>query len=87
MVEEVAERVDDLGFGDAEGLGDVEAGSAQKTGAVDTIPCAHCGARLPPGYALCGKCGMPLKKAACDKCGAALIEGFAFCGKCGARVE
>jgi molecular chaperone DnaK len=51
-----------------------------------TVNCAHCGARLPPGFAFCGKCGMPLKQDACGQCGAALVEGFAFCGKCGAKV-
>lgn len=51
-----------------------------------TVNCAHCGARLSPGFAFCGKCGMPLKAQACGKCGAALVEGFSFCGRCGAKV-
>jgi molecular chaperone DnaK len=51
------------------------------------VSCANCGARLPKGYAFCGKCGVPLKKDACSACGAALVEGFQFCGKCGARIE
>ena len=51
------------------------------------VNCANCGARLPPGFAFCGKCGVPLKKDACSACGAALVEGFKFCGKCGARIE
>jgi predicted amidophosphoribosyltransferase len=58
----------------------------QTPGGVSTVNCAHCGARLPPGFAFCGKCGMPLKKETCGQCGAALVEGFAFCGKCGAKV-
>src|SRR5262249_53214055 len=47
------------------------------------VNCANCGARLPPGFAFCGKCGVPLKKDACSACGAALVVGFTFCGKCG----
>jgi molecular chaperone DnaK len=51
------------------------------------VNCANCGARLPEGFAFCGKCGVPLKKDACSACGAALVEGFSFCGKCGAKIE
>jgi molecular chaperone DnaK (HSP70) len=51
------------------------------------VNCANCGARLPKGFAFCGKCGVPLKKDACSSCGAALVEGFSFCGKCGAKLE
>jgi molecular chaperone DnaK len=57
-----------------------------KADGVDTVNCAHCGARVPPGFAFCGKCGMPLKKDACSQCGAAMVDGFSFCGKCGAKV-
>jgi adenylate cyclase len=51
------------------------------------INCANCGAQVPPGFAFCGKCGVPLKKDACSACGAALVEGFQFCGQCGAKIE
>jgi molecular chaperone DnaK len=50
------------------------------------VNCGHCNARVPAGFAFCGKCGMPLKKDTCGSCGAALVEGFKFCGKCGAKV-
>lgn len=53
----------------------------------DMVSCANCGARLPRGFAFCGKCGVPLKKDACSACGAALVEGFQFCGSCGAKLE
>jgi hypothetical protein len=49
--------------------------------------CGNCGASMPPGYAFCGKCGVPLRKNCCRACGAALLEGFAFCGRCGAEAE
>ena len=49
--------------------------------------CGNCGAAMPPGFAFCGKCGMPLKPDCCSACGASLMEGFAFCGKCGAKAE
>ena len=51
----------------------------------EMVACGHCGASFPPGFAFCGKCGMPLKKENCSKCGAAFVEGFAFCGKCARR--
>jgi len=53
----------------------------------EKVNCANCGALLPPGFAFCGKCGVPLKKEECSACGAALVEGFSFCGKCGAKLE
>jgi hypothetical protein len=51
------------------------------------VVCANCEARVPKGFAFCGKCGVPLKKDSCSACGDALVEGFQFCGKCGARLE
>ena len=52
-----------------------------------SVLCGNCGARVPPGFAFCGKCGCPLKKDKCGRCGAALVEGFKFCGKCGEKVD
>lgn len=49
--------------------------------------CGNCGAAMPPGFAFCAKCGVPLRKDTCGACGAALLEGFAFCGKCGAKAR
>jgi molecular chaperone DnaK len=51
------------------------------------VRCGNCGGEMPPGYAFCGKCGVPLRKDECGQCGAALLEGFRFCGRCGAEVE
>ncbi len=61
-----------------------KAASGPKPG--ETVQCGNCGAQLMPGFAFCGKCGVPLKKENCSTCGAQLMEGFEFCGKCGGKV-
>ena len=57
------------------------------TSGEEQVICGNCGARLAPGLAFCGKCGVPLQKTTCVKCGAGMVEGFTFCGRCGAKVE
>lgn len=81
------DQLDETFPGLAEGPEEAEGEEAAGATGPATVECANCEARLPPGFAFCGKCGMALKKDACAACGAALVEGFQFCGKCGARVE
>jgi molecular chaperone DnaK len=68
----------------AEDRDNVRAQPKQRTG---IVRCGNCGGDMPPGYAFCGRCGVPLKKDACGACGAALQEGFRFCGQCGAAAD